>query len=116
MANFRISGQEIKNPSGFKIEDYDITTLERLASAKMVGDLVARKRKFYFTYGIISSIELNKIIAAIRAGGLFFTLDYIEDEVPKQATVYAGAIPKDLHRADTKVWQWKNVSFSLIEQ
>ena len=54
MANFQIGGVDIKNPSEFKIERYNVTTLERRADAKMVGDLVAKKRKFYFTYEAIS--------------------------------------------------------------
>ena len=40
---FKISSIEIKSPSEFKVERYNITTLERLSNADMVGDLVAKK-------------------------------------------------------------------------
>ena len=57
MANFSVNGIAIKNPSKFKIERYNITNMERLADATMVGDLIAKKRKFYFTYDAISGDE-----------------------------------------------------------
>ena len=65
MANFQLSGVAIKNPSDFKIERYNVTNMERLADAKMVGDLIAKKRKFYFTYEAISGYDLDKILELI---------------------------------------------------
>ena len=68
MANFQLSGVAIKNPSDFKIERYNVTNMERLADAKMVGDLIAKKRKFYFTYEAISGYDLDKILEPIVTG------------------------------------------------
>jgi len=118
MANFQISGVDIKNPSEFKIERYNVTNMERLADAKMVGDLIAKKRKFYFTYEAISGYELDKILELIwETNVLFFPLTYIENGVSKTATVYVGSIPTELHRAGrTTNWIWRNVTFNLIEQ
>ena len=36
MANFKVNGKVIKNPSAFKIERYNVTNMERLANADMV--------------------------------------------------------------------------------
>jgi hypothetical protein len=118
MANFSVNGVAIKNPSAFKIERYNITNMERLADAKMVGDLIAKKRKFYFTYEAITSYDLNVILEAIwETDSLFFTLNYLDNGVAKTATVYVGSIPTDLHKAGrTTNWVWKNVTFNLIEQ
>lgn len=118
MANFSVNGVAIKNPSAFKIERYNITNMERLADAKMVGDLIAKKRKFYFTYEAITSYDLNVILEAIwETDSLFFTLNYVDNGVAKTATVYVGSIPTDLHKAGrTTNWVWKNVTFNLIEQ
>jgi len=118
MTNFMISGTSIKNPSSFKIERYNVTNMERLANAKMTGDLIAKKLKFYFTYASISSKDLDVILDAIwESDSLFFRLDYIENGVAKNATGYVGSIPAELHRAaDTTNWVWKNVTFDLIEQ
>jgi hypothetical protein len=118
MANFQLSGVAIKNPSEFKIERYNVTNMERLADAKMVGDLVAKKRKFYFTYEAISGYELDNILDLIwETNELFFPLVYLENGTSKTATVYVGSIPTELHRAGrTTNWIWKNVTFNLIEQ
>ncbi len=115
---FVINGVAVKNPSAFKKERYMVTTMERLANAKMVGDLIAKKRKFYFTYEAITGEELDKILEAIwDSDELFFTLSYPENGEQKTADVYVGSIPADLHRAGkTSNWVWKNVTFNLIEQ
>lgn len=118
MANFIINGQTIKNPSTFKIERYNVTNMERLADARMVGDLIAKKRKFYFTYEAISSYDLDLILNAIwETNTLFFPIQYLENSVAKSAIVYVGSIPTELHKAGRGPdWVWKNVTFNLIEQ
>ena len=92
--------------------------MERLADATMVGDLIAKKRKFYFTYDAISGDDLDTILEAIcDSTTLFFPLEYLENGVHKTATVYVGSIPTELHRAGkTTNWVWKNVTFNLIEK
>lgn len=118
MAFFEIRNTAIKNPSAFKIERFNVTNMERLADSTMTGDLIARKRKFYFTYDVITGSDLNNILNLIwEASGLFFLLKYYENGVAKTATVYVGAIPSDLYRADLSTnWVWRNVTFNLIEQ
>ena len=118
MANFTVNDIAIKNPSSFKIERYNVTNMERLADASMAGDLIAKKRKFYFTYDAISGDDLDDILEAIwESNELFFTLQYPENGVNKTVKVYVGSIPTELHRAGkTTNWVWKNVTFNLIEQ
>ena len=117
MANFTLNGRGIKNPSAFKIERYNVTNLERLADATMVGDLIAKKRKFYFTYEAIKGSDLDNILEAIwETDKLFFKLGYMDNGVRRTATVYSGAIPSELHSAKSKDWVWKNVTFNLIER
>lgn len=116
-SNFMIGDTPIKNPSSFKVERYKVTDLTRLASAKMVGDLIARKRKFYFGYEAISAPELNVILDALwHAGGIFYTLSYMENGLWQTATIYPGSIPSELHSAHSRTWVWKGVNFDLIEQ
>jgi len=118
MANhFTVNGTSIKDPSGFKIERYNVTNMDRLANAKMVGDLIAQKQKFYFTYDSIEASELDTILGAIYTATLFFPLVYYENGVQHTKTVYVGSIPQELHKATTNAhWVWKNVTFNLIEQ
>ena len=115
---FTINGSRIKNPSSFKIERYNITTMNRLANGNMVGDLIAKKLKFYFTYDAISGYELDYILDLIwETKNIFYTLGYVENGIAKTAEVYAGSIPTELHRAgQTTNWVWKNVTINLIER
>ena len=83
----------------------------------MVGDLIAKKRKFYFTYDAIKARDLDNILNAIwETNEIFFKLKYIENGVQKTATVYSGSIPSELHGAKSDEWTWKNVTFDLIEK
>ena len=117
MANFAVNGRAIKNPSTFKIERYNVTNMERLANAKMVGDLIAQKLKFYFTYEAITASDLDNILEAIwESKKIFFPFKYVENGKAKSTTVYVGSIPTELHSAKSKEWVWKNVTFNLIEQ
>ena len=115
--SFVINGIAIKNPSAFKIERYNVTTMERLSNADMVGDLIAKKKKFYFTYNAISAEEFDTILSAIYdSDALFYTLEYPDRGVMKRASVYVGSIPADLHYMSDKNAVWKNVTFNLIER
>ena len=119
MAYFKVNGVNIKTPSTFKIERYNVTDMQRLANADMVGDLIAKKRKFYFTYDAITATDLDNILDAIwNVNKIFYTLDYVENGKQKSATVYSGSIPTELHRGshNSSEWTWKNVTFNLIEK
>lgn len=114
---FIINGITIKNPTTFKKERYNVTTMERLSNATMVGDLVAKKLKFYFTYDAISAEDFDTILDAIWEGDkLFFPFTYTDRGVKKTVTVYVGSIPSDLHYMSKKNTVWKNVTFNLIER
>lgn len=117
MANFTVNGREIKNPSTFKIERYNVTNMERLANADMVGDLIAKKIKLYYTYDAITASELDNILEAIwETDDLFFEVTYMYQGEQRSATCYVGSIPSELHSAKSKEWVWKNVTFNLIER
>lgn len=118
MDNFVINGVSIKNPTGFKIERYNITNLKRLSSGDMTGDLIAKKKKFYFTYAAITNRELQDILDAIwESDAIFFPLHYNYNGDMATCSVYVGSIPTELARAGrTDNWVWKNVTFNLIER
>lgn len=116
---FVVNGITIKNPSSFKIERYNVTTMTRLSNADMTGDLIAQKLKFYFTYEALSAPDLDAILDAIWSSKtLFFTLEYPYQGEQRRATVYVGSIPSELHRGAmaSANWVWKNVTFNLIQR
>jgi hypothetical protein len=119
--DFKINGVRIKTPSSFDMSYYTLTKSNRVANGDMVMEYVANKRKFNFNYDAITSTELNKIIEELwnklnTTRQCFHTFEYMDDNVRKTVVVYAGSIPKKLHRADGQIWVWKNVKFSLIER
>lgn len=116
---FVINNVTIKNPTSFKVERYNVTTMTRLSNASMTGDLIAKKLKFYFTYEAISADDFDKILEAIwDSDMLFFSLEYPYQGEQRRAEVYVGSIPSDLHRGNmnNRNWVWKNVTFNLIER
>lgn len=112
--SFALNGTAIKEPSLFKIEDYDLTKGGRVASGLMKIDLIARKRKFLFQYKVLSGTDLDTIHTAFETD-LFVELRYVENGITKYATVYKGAIQATKFRTDGR-WYWKDVKFDLIEQ
>jgi formylmethanofuran dehydrogenase subunit A len=112
----KVNGVPIKNPSSFKISHYNITKAGRVASGEMTMELVAKKRKFFFEYKAINSIDKKAIMDVIDTNEMFFTLEYVEDGENKSATVYVGEIPRERFRTDGSVWYWKNFNFNLIEK
>lgn len=116
-SDYKLNGVAIKCPSSFKIERYNITKSNRLASGKMSMELIAKKRKFYFAYDAIDATELNVILDIIwETNAVFYTFTYVENNVTKSAVVYTGSIPNELYRTDDGDWVWKNLTFDLIEQ
>lgn len=115
--DFRVNGVVIKKPSTFKVERYNVTTMERLSNASMVGDLVAKKHKFYFTYDAITAEEFDRILSAIYdSDALFFPFVYPDRGVLKGTMVYVGSIPAELHYMSDSNTVWKNLTFNLIER
>lgn len=112
----KLGGKTIKRPSGFDIEKYNLTKSGRVASGKMVMELIAKKRKFLFSYEVISGVSLETLLSVIDTDAMFFKLEYTEnsDDV-KEAMVYVGSIKAKNFRTDG-IWYWKNVTFDLIEQ
>lgn len=114
--NFQIDGVTIKRPHSFKTEFYNITKSNRLANGDMSMDLIAQKRKFYFTWDAIDANDAKTILDLLwYSKKVFYTLTYVEDNITKTAVVYTGSIPKELHMSGD-VWVWKNFSFNLIER
>jgi hypothetical protein len=120
--NIKLNGALIRQPlnENFQINSYNLTKAGRVASGKMMMDLLpnGKKRKFEFTYPVISGAEMSQILAIIDTNQLFFTIEYTDtaDGIVKSATVYVGEINKVPFRTDQFGWYWKDVKFNLIEQ
>jgi DNA-directed RNA polymerase alpha subunit len=111
-----LGGSSIKQPTDLEIQRFNITHADRTAKGKMVMDLIAKKRKFLFSYNVISGAEYDKILGVIDSDAMFFNISYIENGSSKSATVYVGPISAKKYRTNDNGWYWKDVTFDLIEQ
>ena len=111
-----LSGQTIKNPTKFSIENYKLTReTGRLIDGKMVMDYVALKKKFQFVYDAISGTDLKTILDLINTSTVFFSLVYKDYDGNHTVTVYSGALPQEQFRTDGN-WVYRDISWALIEQ
>ena len=111
-----LSGQTIKNPTKFSIENYALTReTGRLINGEMVMDHVALKKKFVLSWDALSGTDLKTILYIINTTTRFYTLTYYDHTGNNSVTVYAGAIPHTQFRSDGN-WVWTDCQFALIEQ
>lgn len=118
-SHFQLSGTPIKNPTTFRRSYYLITNLERRADGMIVGDLISKKRKYYFTYDALSAADIDNFVSIIYdSNTLFHTLTYLHNGRLESAVVYSGELATELNRAMSagSGWSWRNTTFNLIEQ
>lgn len=110
-----INGQNIPVPSRFTISHYKLSKAGRVASGKMMMDIIARKKTFSFQYEVLNGANIKVLLSLLDTNEAFVEFTYRDDdEEIKTATVYPGAISRDAFRSSP--WYWKNVQFDLIEQ
>ncbi|MNU64659.1 hypothetical protein D3C71_539410 [compost metagenome] len=114
---FKINGEVIKNPPEFSYEYYNLTKSGRVASGKMTMEIIAQKRKFTFSYPVMSGADMQKLRSLIFNATIpFFSLEYDDESGQSVAVVYSGAIKATRFRTGKMGWYYKNVTFDLIEQ
>lgn len=111
----KINGVLIKTPSQASLESYNLTKSGRVATGKMMMDLIAKKKKINVAYESISAADMKVIEAAIDGTAMFFKVEYDLPEGYGTITCYSGAIKKQYYRRRGG-WYWKDVAFALIEQ
>lgn len=103
-------------PAGATYSDYNLTKSGRTADGTMTMELVAKKRKFEFSFDVLSSRFLSPILAVIdNPANMFFTFYYPDADGEHSCTVYVGDIAKIPWRKGP-TWYWKNVKFDFIEK
>jgi len=115
--NIKVNGVLIKQPKNPSLSHYNLTKSGRVASGKMTMDLVAKKKKLFFEYEVLSGAEIEQIMSLIDGDNMFFNVEYIENGVTKSFTGYVGEIQRKVHRAGgLGGWYWTDVGFNFIEQ
>lgn len=117
--SFKLNEIVIKRPSKFAASFYNLTKSDRLSNGKMTMSIIAKKRKFFFEYTVISTTHKNIIMNQIwLPPSPWINLTYIEDDVEKTAVTYVGEITNKLQRSGqlNGEWYWTDFNFNLIEQ
>ena len=112
----QIAGVTVKAPSELKIGRFDITKSSRTASAKMVMDIIAPKKRVDCTWKMIKDSDLQTIIDTITAHKPFFSLVFPDVGGTDTITCYAGDIITSLWHTKDGVRYWQEVSIPFIEQ
>jgi hypothetical protein len=113
----RVNGVRIKQPKQPGLSHYNLTKSGRVASGSMTMDLVAKKKKIFLQYDVLSGAELEQIKSLIDGDDMFFDVEYIENGIPQSFTGYVGEISRTLHRGGgLNGWYWKDVKFDFIEK
>ncbi|MNH36298.1 hypothetical protein D3C79_970730 [compost metagenome] len=116
MPTYRVNGEAIKAPSEFGYEYYNLTKSGRVASGKMTMEIIAQKRKFSFSYEVMSGADMANIRNLLFNPKIpFFSFEYDDESGVQVAVVYSGAIKAIKFRSHMG-WYYKSVSFDLIEQ
>lgn len=115
--NIRVNGVKIKQPNKPKLSSYNLTKSGRTSSGSMTMDLVAKKRKLFLAYEVLSGKELEFIMDLIDGDDMFFNVEYNENGREKSMTAYVGEVSRTVERHDRLGgYYWSGVSFNFIEQ
>jgi len=112
----KIAGTTVAAPSELKVGRFDISKSDRVASGKMVMEIIATKRRVDVVWGMLPDDKLTTIIDTITANKPFFTLEYPDAGGTKTMTCYSGDIMTGLWYTVGGVRYWQDVSIAFIEQ
>ena len=86
----------------------------RAASGKMLGDVVADKKTFAITWGVLTRAELQIIRNALQSGFHPFVLE--EDGTVTTIQAYRGTISAELLGSFGGVTYYRDVTATVIQQ
>lgn len=93
----------IDYPADFSVEEFDVEYSDRVASGKLVTDVIATKRKFYLTYNYLTVDEITTL-ATIRAKRDFVDFKYKYLGVTETVTVWVHPITYVGYMQDPETW------------
>jgi len=108
---------QIKTPTELKVGIFRLSKAERLASGKMVMDIIATKRRLDLSWEIIEDNELQKILDLLDSR-VFHKVVYPDPQSGEEypITAYVGDINQEIFQERGGIRYWRDVSMALIEQ
>ena len=105
--------QALPTPLSFKIEDQKIARGKRTASAKLVKDIIAVKKKFSLNYTGMTSAQAE-IFKTEYDRNQFLSFKYPDRGETRTATVWFEELPREIRYQ--LLSHWTNVTITLEEQ
>ncbi len=111
--NLKLNGKDIPTPENdIQIEEIEIAREERVASGKLVKEIIANKLRFTLQYrGLLPAAALT-FINAYRTGGSV-TFEYEDVEGSHSVEVYIMPLPRSIY--SPKPQYTKDVTVTLEE-
>lgn len=107
----------IKTPTELKVGVFRLSKSNRVASGKMVMEIIAIKRRLDLKWSIISDTDLQQVMGILDSG-VFHTVEYVDPKSGETATItaYVGDINQTAWQKLGSTRYWKDVALALIEQ
>lgn len=107
----------LPDPDDFEIKETEISKDKRMASGKMLKEVIAIKKTFIIEYDSIKPVDLEKL-KTLRAVGDFMEFRYFDNEVEKTATVWFNPFDKKMKLTDSEFQgkYWGDIKLELEEQ
>lgn len=117
MATLTVGGVSLPEPSRISTENEILWSSNAGRSSetgKMLGDVIAEKRKLSVQWQWITESEVKKIKSALKTG--FFSVTFRDDGQSITMDAYRGSISKEQGGYIGGTFYFKSVSASIIQQ
>lgn len=109
----KLNGIEIPRPQNFNIEPTEIAKVDRMASGRMVKDVVAIKNKYSLSYDGLLPADAKTFINIYQAGNAV-SFEYEDSEGLHTVLVYLTSLPREIFIYKPEYTQ--NISIVLEEE
>lgn len=117
MSNIQFGAVELPDAKSVKVTEFPIGRNQRLASGRMVIDIVTYKKKIDITWSYALRSTLQLMITQFNTTG-FFTLTYPYNGASTTSTVKMGDLSSTLLFKDPTAdnWKYSGITLSFEEQ
>lgn len=117
MAILKVGDIFLPSPVELSTDDELIWSEEtgRVASGKMVGDVIAQKKTLSITWGILTEQEVSVIAQNLKSG--FFPITFRDNGTLVTIQTYRGTLAKEhLGELSDGIYYYKSVTCELVQQ
>lgn len=117
MAVLMAGSTELPAPTELSVDDELIWSEEtgRVASGKMVGDVIAEKKTLSITWGILTEKEVSVIAQNLKGG--FFPITFRDNGIFITIPAYRGSFSKEhLGELSDGIYYYRSAACEIIQQ